>query len=129
MSANLPNDISGQIARLQGAAGNRYRIDINGKHSEKRRRFTLAHEIAHFVLHREFLDGELTDNQMYRSRLGDEKEREANRFAAQILMPAKLVRVAWNAGAEDLSRLARAFDVSEQAMEIRLAELGLRPAS
>lgn len=38
---------------------------------------------------------------------------------------AALVRIAWNAGARDVSSLGRAFDASEQAMEIRLRELRL----
>lgn len=125
MEAHLPPGISGQIMRIRHPAGDRYQIDVNGQDSAGRRRFTLAHEIAHFLLHREFLDGELTDDRMYRSRLGDAMERQANRLAAQLLMPGNLVRVAWNAGGRNVASLARAFDVSAQAMEIRLRELGL----
>lgn len=124
MAAPLPADISGQITRLRSAGGDRYHIDVNGRDPDPRRRFTLAHEIAHFLLHREFLDRALTDDRMYRSRLGDSMERQANRLAAQLLMPGHLVRVAWEAGARDVGKLARTFDVSVPAMEIRLRELG-----
>ncbi len=125
MGASLPAGISGQITHIRRADGDRYHIDVNGQDGAARRRFTLAHEIAHFLLHRAFLDDALTDDRMYRSRLGDVMERQANRLAAQLLMPANLVRVAWNAGARDVASLARTFDVSGQAMEIRLRELGL----
>lgn len=125
VDAHLPPDVSGLIARVSGVNGDRYRISINGIDNPARRRFTLAHEIAHFLLHREYLDGEITDDRMYRSRLGDAMERQANRLAAQLLMPGNLVRVAWEAGAHDAAALARTFDVSTQAMEIRLRELGL----
>lgn len=125
MSAALPPGVSGQITRFPGRDGDRYRIEVNRTDGYARRRFTLAHEIAHFLLHRAFLDDELTDDRMYRSRLGDPRERQANMLAAQLLMPANLVRLAWNAGARDTTTLARTFDVSEQAMEIRLRELGL----
>lgn len=125
MYADLPPDISGQIAHVRRPDGDRYHIDVNRLDWPARRRFTLAHEIAHFLLHREFLDGELTDDRMYRSRLGNQMERQANLLAAQLLMPANLVRTAWEAGARDLNAFASAFQVSEQAMEIRFRELGL----
>jgi Zn-dependent peptidase ImmA (M78 family) len=125
INAFLAPDISGQIVRDRRSGENRYHIDLNAHDSAARRRFTLAHEISHFLLHREFLDGSLTDDRMYRSRLGDVMERQANRLAAQLLMPANLVRVAWNAGAHDIGELAKAFDVSERAVEIRLRELEL----
>ena len=125
MTAHLPPGISGQITRVRRSAGDRYHIDVNDVDGPARRRFTLAHEIAHFLLHREYLDDALTDDRMYRSRLGAHMERQANRLAAQLLMPGNLVRVAWRSGARDPASLAQAFDVSGQAMEIRLRELGL----
>ncbi len=125
MDAPLPPGISGQIKRVRHPEGDHYRIDVNRNDGATRRRFTLAHEIAHFLLHREFLDAELTDDRMYRSRLGDAMERQANRMAAQLLMPEGLVHFAWNLGVHNVALLAGAFDVSEQAMEIRLRELGL----
>lgn len=124
MTAALPPDVSGQITRIRGPREDRYRIEVNGTDPLPRQRFTLAHEIAHFLLHRELLDGALTDDRMYRSRLSGTMERQANRLAAQLLMPGHLARVAWEA-ARDVPSLARTFDVSGQAMEIRLRELGL----
>lgn len=129
VEAILAPEISGQITRVRRAGGDGYHIDVNLLDSGVRRRFTLAHEIAHFLLHREYLEDELTDDRMYRSRLGDRQERQANKLAAQLLMPANLVRVAWRAGARDVAGLASAFDVSTQAMEIRLKELGLALAA
>ncbi len=127
MDAALPAGISGQVTRIRHRDGDRYHIDVNGQDGASRRRFTLAHEIAHFLLHREFLDDELTDDRMYRSGLGDQMERQANRLAARLLMPGNLVRVAWNADAHDAEALARVFDVSGLAMQIRLRELNLQP--
>ncbi|MGH7101706.1 MAG: ImmA/IrrE family metallo-endopeptidase [Acetobacteraceae bacterium] len=127
MSAELPPDISGQIMHTRHADGDRYHIDVNGRDGEVRKRFTLAHEIAHFLLHREFLDNALTDDRMYRSRLGSQMERQANLLAAQLLMPANLVRLVWRAGARHISSLSRTFEVSREAMEIRLRELRLAP--
>ena len=64
----------------------------------------------------------------------DYEEIEANQFAAAILMPAPLVereakRLLEDPSATDASivpLLAQGFDVSEQAMEIRLTNLGFR---
>ena len=118
---DLPPDVSGSIRRQ----GEGYLIEINGNDAPRRQRFTLAHEIGHYLLHRDMLDGGIEDDRMYRSRLSDQVERQANRLAGQILMPPGLVMTAWRAGARDIGRLAETFDVSEQAMEIRLRELTL----
>ena len=69
-------------------------------------------------------DRALADDRTYRSRLGDSGEPQANRLAAQLLMPGHLVRVAWESGVRDVAKLARAFAVSVRAVEIRLRELG-----
>ena len=49
---------------------------------------------------------------------------QANQFAAALLMPEELVREAYETN-QDLRKLARIFNVSETAMGIRLAQLGL----
>lgn len=121
MHADMSDDVSGSIRRR----GDRYFIEVNGQDSPVRRRFTLAHELGHFLLHRWMMNGGITDDRMYRSRLNSPYERQANQIAAQLLMPPGLVHTAWAAGARDVGQLARAFGVSEQAMSIRLRELGL----
>jgi Zn-dependent peptidase ImmA (M78 family) len=101
-------------------------VTINGKHSLKRQRFTLAHEIAHFVLHREKIGDGITDDGRYRSLASfDSEEREANRYAAAILMPHRLVREAYDTGCNTARDLSRKFDVSEAVAEIRMRELDL----
>ena len=57
-----------------------------------RRRFTIAHEIAHFLLHRDKIGDQLSDDAMYRSSLSSDDERAANRLAADILMPMGLIQ-------------------------------------
>ena len=102
-----------------------YAIYVNAKHSEVRRRFTIAHEVAHFVLHRDLIGDGITEDALYRSGFSDSVEREANGLAAEILMPRHLVRAWVSKGLRDPSELANMFDVSKQAMEFRLANLGL----
>jgi predicted transcriptional regulator len=117
----LPNDISGKIER----AGLGYQITVNSLHSETRQRFTLAHELAHYVLHRDLIGDGIVDDALYRSALRSDLETQANRFAADILMPASLVRQGYRGGMRDLASLTQRFGVSEEAMRIRLNSLGL----
>jgi len=55
------------------------------------------------------------------------KEVEANRFAAELLMPRRMIIDAIvRSGAAEASELARQFKVSEEAMTYRLADIRLR---
>jgi IrrE N-terminal-like domain len=119
---SLPSTISGKIFRdpLNGGASG-FSIAVNASDNPLRKRFTVAHEIAHFVLHRTHLEnGDLIDDAMYRSGLSTAEETQANRLAAQILMPFPLIQELINAGVKDVVALAQAFQVSQPAMKIRL---------
>lgn len=89
-----------------------------------RRRFTIAHEIGHWVCHRADVPAGCTPQDAGASR--DPREREANTFAASLLMPAGRVRAA-HAHEPDAARLATRFVVSAEAMAWRLYNLGLGP--
>ena len=102
-----------------------FAIFVNANHSEVRRRFTIAHEIAHFALHRDLIGDGITEDALYRSGLSDAVEREANGLAAEILMPRHLVRDAFEKGTRSAEHLAAKFEVSPQAMEYRMKNLGL----
>lgn len=108
-----------------GASSAGYTIHVNIEDSPPRQRFTIAHEIAHYILHRDLIGDGITDDPLYRSSLGQWYERQANKMAADILMPHQLVRSVYRGGVRGLAPLARAFDVSMDAMRIRLQELGL----
>ena len=58
-------------------------------------------------------------------RSGQLVERQANRYAANLLMQADLVRAAWRVGYRLPSELSHQFNVSEATVQIRLTELGL----
>ena len=109
-------------------------IGVNWLHHPNRQRFTIAHEIGHFVLHR---GGTYIDKGTY-ARFRDlesgsgtkREEREANQFAAELLMPRHLVETLLQSQHLDpgddgsLNRLAEEFEVSALAMSFRLANLG-----
>lgn len=122
------NRISGAISKR----GSETRIFVNVSDSSTRKRFTIAHELGHFFLHFPNIDGEVVDMDvdLFRgsSTVTDvrrrKQEREANRFAAALLMPAGWVKKEWSAS-RSISATARAFGVSDDAMFLRLEELGL----
>ena len=94
----LSNEESGYIERiLQGTA---YRIVYNDLHYSQRQRFTIAHELGHYVLHRDILGDGTNDTKMYRTNpnsshynpnISTRHEQEANEFASRILMPQKFI--------------------------------------
>lgn len=120
----LPPNISGMIKPSEGRPG-QYEIRVNKYEVAERQRFTLAHEIAHFLLHKNDIRAGVIDNIMYRSQLTSRKEAEANRLAADMIMPRDAVRreLAQRGGVatEDVAiQLAAVFRVSLPAMKIRL---------
>lgn len=125
--------------------GNERHIMVNKAHHPNRQRFTIAHELGHLVLHhatgdRLFIDTHLRAYQRRGSASSGayeepgstttpEEEREANQFASALLMPRSLL-LAMTEGREywdelDVASLAAQFGVSEQAMTIRLRQLGI----
>lgn len=141
-NANLDANISGQIKREPDGS---YTISANSAEHEYRRRFTMAHEFGHFLLHRSILDraGGVNDNVMYRAELNapvynaainELHERQANSFAANLLMPDKAVKDHWLQEAEaqnhpegtpSLQSMYRKFEVSPSAMRWKLKSLSL----
>jgi Zn-dependent peptidase ImmA (M78 family) len=96
----------------------------------RRFRFTIAHEVGHWVCH--VLGAARAEPVLCRatdiSKDADRKlEREANVFAAELLMPEPAVRAAWDARA-DVAACARRFDVSPTAMQWRLHSFGFYEA-
>jgi Zn-dependent peptidase ImmA (M78 family) len=111
-------------------------IGVNADHHEHRQIFTTAHELGHFLLHD--FDDLHVDRQLkvwLRSELSsqgiDDEEKEANLFAAELLMPVRFLgEDVDKIGAIDLEdedvlrRLAKKYGVSTQAMTFRLGYLG-----
>lgn len=99
--------------------------------SRGRERFSIAHEIGHWLLHRGRSFRCRADDivQNYSSEITLEKE--ADEFASHLLMPKRLFHPAIKSLAKptinDLQRIADDFDVSMQAMSIRLATLDTLP--
>ena len=133
--ANLGEDVSGLLI----TKGNSTIIAVQENDPPQRKRFTIAHEIGHFQLRHQFEPGEhvhvdrghLVTPRNSRSSAGvNSKEIEANQFAACLLIPSELVlkRIRALKGTllfdHHVQQLAKEFEVSEQAMTIRLSTLG-----
>lgn len=118
---NWPVELSGKIMRSTDHGGpSGFAIYVNQAHHLNRRRFTTAHEIAHFILHQDAIGDGITDDGLYRSRLSNAMEAQANKLAADILMPWHLLNPCIDGGNTNVRELARIFQVSESAMSIRL---------
>jgi len=100
-------------------------VFYNPNRPERRRRFTIAHEIGHVVLH-----GSPHGAASARGGGGvKSRERQADGFAAELLMPPTFVRAAILELGEGVEMLAERFDVSVEAMQRRLIELGIAKAT
>lgn len=116
--------------------GSFYVIAVNKNESQQRKRFTAAHELGHYVLHRDLLrEGQHFDRLFVKKNgvtahgpISPYHEVQANKFAADILMPADLVKMYYRRN-RDLGGTAREFAVSESAMRIRLENLGVHVAT
>src|SRR5512145_1326276 len=92
-----------------------YWIVYGSEWHEHATRFTIAHELGHVILHKNYLP--LARNRAVNQQL----ETAANRFAAGLLMPQSLIRRYISLPA---SEVARVFRVSPRAAEIRLSNVG-----
>lgn len=127
--ADLGEDCSGMLVRGEGGAV----IGVHYSHHPNRQRFTIAHELGHFDLH----DGGTYVDRGTTLRLRSTaqnsgsvaEEREANQFAAALLMPAAWIRRELQnhnldlGDDEALRAVCERFGVSAQAMIYRLTNL------
>lgn len=114
----------------------RREIEVNVDKPHVRQRFTIAHEIGHWVLrHRDRMyEMDEVPTGIYDNRDDSEvdleeehrppTEREANRFAAELLMPAEWMKKSWRE-LNDPDKLAELYDVSREAMWNRIVDLRL----
>ncbi|RUO42424.1 ImmA/IrrE family metallo-endopeptidase [Idiomarina aquatica] len=122
--STLKPGISGEIKETNGEVV----VKINRHDTEERQRFTLAHELAHFLLHRDKIGDGIVDTMLFRSSLSNALEAEANRLAADIVMPFTLIEAvdfSENIRIEEkIEYLAKLSKLSIPAMEIRLGKKG-----
>lgn len=121
--------VSGMVARR----GPNITMLVNQSDPPYRKRFSIAHELGHHFLHLAE-DGEIVTKKidLFRVCIKPDDERddqkrkdvEANQFAAALLMPESLVKQIYEE-TKNLTEMSQIFNVSEEAMGIRLEVLRL----
>lgn len=128
-SAALPPGISGELRKLPTG---RFVIKASAREHLFRRRFTMAHELGHFIFHRDIVGDGVDDDQLYRSttegdiynsRIKRIHEAQANSFAANFLMPKDLMRKELRKVGPVVDALYPRFQVSPSAMRWRLSTM------
>ena len=127
---DMSDNLSGQIEKKEDGS---YKITVNKNDGLTRQRFTIAHEIGHYTLHRVLIGNGLTENRMYRSvhgkfnntSISNFQETEANSFAAYLLMPDEKIDESIKEGLSS-PEIAERFVVSKQAMDIKLSNRSSR---
>ena len=133
---HLESGVSGMLYRDERQSA----IAVNLDHPEVRQRFTIAHELGHFLLHK---GRPIIVDHLVRARVNlrdsesslatSSEEIEANGFGAALLMPSEWIfrdvddRLPMAAG-RLVNNLSKLYRVSTQAMELRLINLGIRAA-
>lgn len=125
----IPHAFSEDVSGVFFRKGSELIIGVNEHHHEHRRRFTVAHEIGHYLLHSSetlHYDTKAQLDEIYfrADSISNSDEIEANHFAAELLMPEDIVHKCIQSGIQSIPDLAERFNVSEYAMRYRLTNLG-----
>ena len=108
---------------LQFETDDKVAIYVNIDSPFTRQRFTIAHEIGHYILHRNLLRAQGC-SVAYRKQENNTIEQQANRFAAALLMPRNLVINEYRK-TSNIKNIAKSFGVSTHAICVRLMQLGV----
>lgn len=119
LEEEMPSSVSGYLKCIDG----KWLIGVNKLHNIRRKRFTIAHEYAHYILHKD-QSRYFEDITFFRKDTNSTIEYKANEFAAELLMPENIVRAAIENGINGLDDLAEYFNVSILAVTFRVKELG-----
>ncbi|HEY4601054.1 MAG TPA: ImmA/IrrE family metallo-endopeptidase [Cerasibacillus sp.] len=128
--ALLEDEISGFSRVVDGKP----QVIVNGEHPENRRRFTMAHELGHIILHWKWLNKEnqrlddyhyeilyRQESSYYNGNLREEIQ--ANAFAAEFLMPIEDVKKMLKGKQEkDLSRNEKSYHIKKLAHKYRVSD-------
>lgn len=116
----LNDDISGVLKKEDDG---HWAIYVNQRHHPRRQRYTIAHELGHFCLHKH-QETIFEDQIFFRGLDRTKTETQANRFASNLLMPEEKFQQFLNEGITDVETLAEKFGVSTLALRIRAKDLG-----
>ena len=121
-------ELSDKVSAAIKIDGDQKAIIVNSKHSKNRQRFSIAHELGHYLSgHEDFDDEKRIFIDPHKKYLNPQfrQEEEADEFAAELLMPESILKADVLENKLGLSELATRYEVSEQAMTIQLVNLKL----
>ena len=109
---DLSAGVSGLLVRCNDLDGEYYAIGFNQNEPWCRRRFTIAHEIGHMLF----------GHVCFKNKgLKDDNEKEADVFAAELLIPTTLIKKDFQK-LPDVPQLSKLYRVSAEAMGIKIGE-------
>jgi hypothetical protein len=117
-------------ARIMGI-DNKAIITVNARSTLERQRFSAGHELGHWMRDRGTAAFQCNEQMFVREWSSDNPEKRANRFASDLLLPAKIFRPLakeYPVTFETVQKLAAIFKMSLSATAIRLVEYGSYPA-
>jgi Zn-dependent peptidase ImmA (M78 family) len=121
-----PGDLDYAYSGYFDNAGEQPVIEYNQSEAVVRQRFTIAHELGHYALGHASSPRDTPAN--FSTKVVDDAERRANRFAAELLIPAKELRILLQSGRlKNVAEFADAFWTSQLAITYRMQGLGLIP--
>ena len=115
----LASDISGKLKNENGV----WVMIVNSKHPSVRQRYTLCHELGHYLNHRDSVKS-FEDSVFFRISQKSSMEYMADQFAARLLMPESNIKTLLKRNVKTVKEMASIFDVSLEAMKYRLEQLG-----
>jgi len=129
-SSILPDSKSGSICKKECGG---FEIVVNANHSTNRKRFTIAHEIAHIILHSDILEKIKTFEDFSKrpvmlnrengsNNSSTKIEKDADKLAGEILMPDKIFKNVWGTS-NSVEEVADYFQVSQSAANMRAGML------
>jgi Zn-dependent peptidase ImmA (M78 family) len=131
----LERELDDELSGMSFIRGGKNFVVVNASHHQNRKRFTMAHEIAHHILHADYLSKNVHVDKavLRRDELSSEgvysKEIEANSFAAELLMPRADVQKLTSLDLSDQDTVVKEadrFGVSATALTYRISNLANR---
>lgn len=125
----MPKRMAGRLVSDPFSASG-YGIEVNKEHSVISKRFTVLHEIGHYLLHVDRSDP-LFDG-LNLNRGSDEfyfeinQEKEANQVADVLLFGDGALEAAYSLHGGDLERVAKFFGVSEAMLRVAMKKFGIQ---
>jgi Zn-dependent peptidase ImmA (M78 family) len=127
--AELDTEIAGQLVRSDDG---KFKISVNKSDTYYRQRFTMAHELGHYLMHAHLIGDGVDDSTAYRSvpegrfynsAITSVEETQANQFASRLLLPKSVIIQKAHIGTT-VKELSVLLQASIRATEIRLKGLG-----